>query len=175
MRLVAAYSENVAPARLLLALTIALTRQLIVAHEVRLPPPPRARSRSRSSRDRLALPLLTRRGRAAGVQVAGGHCVIMPSPFARNQGAVVAACDVRGCMLEAGRRSRAREVHRGLEITMRGVNVDVKNISADLKRSRHADSDCPIRFEKFTLKLLFLKPADVGSVHQYCTGRTEES
>ena len=150
----AAYSENVAPARLLLALTIALTRQLIVAHEVRLPPPPRARFRSRSSRDRLALPLLTRRGRAAGVQVAGGHCVIMPSPFARNQGAVVAACDVRGCMLEAGRRSRAREVHRGLEITMRGVNVDVKNIVADLEISPRAESDCPSPTKKRTQEVV---------------------
>jgi len=47
-----ACGANVAAARLLFAQMVALTRHLIGAHEVRLPPPPRARSRSRGSRDR---------------------------------------------------------------------------------------------------------------------------
>ena len=57
--MVATCAANVAPARLLLTLMVALTRHLIVVHKVPLLPPPCARFRLRSARDRLALPLLT--------------------------------------------------------------------------------------------------------------------
>ena len=52
-------------------------------------------------------------------------------------------------------------------MVVEGVNVDVKNIIADLERSPRAESDCPSPTKKFMQEVVFLQPADVGSVHQY--------